>query len=62
MEKKKVHIVVQDGLIQDVFVDEPLDIDVVIYDLDCDDSDEFKKVADEVRKLRERPYTIPKVY
>lgn len=31
--KKVVHIVVQDGLIQDVFA-ENVDVEVVIYDLD----------------------------
>lgn len=63
MEKKKVHIVVQDGLIQDVYVDAPLDVDIVIYDLDsCEDSAEFDKLAKEVDRLRSKPSPIPKVY
>jgi uncharacterized Rossmann fold enzyme len=39
--KKMVHIIVKDGLVQEVFA-ENVDVDVVLYDLDGDDAVELE--------------------
>ena len=44
MNKKKVHIVVQHGLVQAVWADEGLDIEVEILDMDTDDDAESKEI------------------
>lgn len=49
--KKTVHIVVQNGLVQAVYADKGLDIEVVLYDLDTEDNEEYDKLYDEVEKL-----------
>lgn len=49
--KKTVHIVVKDGLVQDVFADLDLDVDVVLYDLDTDDTQERAKLYADVEAL-----------
>jgi hypothetical protein len=41
MDKKKVHIVVHKGLVQAVWADEGLEVEVMIHDLDTEDEDEF---------------------
>ena len=41
MNKKKVHIVVHEGLVQAVWADEGLDVEVMIHDLDTEDEDEY---------------------
>jgi hypothetical protein len=55
--KKTVHIVVKDGLVQEVFA-ENVDVDVVLYDMDCEDAVEFEYDA-AVAMLRK---TAKKVY
>ncbi len=49
--KKIVHIVVQDGLIQAIYA-ENVDAEVVIYDLDTDDNDEYDAMTDALANLR----------
>ncbi len=50
--KKKVHIVVEGGLVQSVYAENGLDIDVVIHDLDArDDEEEFAETEAYVAQL-----------
>lgn len=49
--KKRVHIIVQDGLVQAVYADDGLDIDVVLLDLDTEDETENAEVREAIRKL-----------
>lgn len=49
--KKTVHIIVKDGLVQEVFADNGLDINVVLYDLDCDDYEELEEIKEAVSEL-----------
>jgi hypothetical protein len=51
MEKKKVHIVVHHGLVQAVWADEGVDIDVLIHDLDTEDEDEYTETEEFVSQL-----------
>ena len=48
--KKRVHIVVKDGLIQDIFA-ENVEIEAVIYDLDTDDNEEYDELSKAVAQL-----------
>lgn len=48
---KKVYIVVKDGLVQEVYADDT-DIEVLVYDLDTDDNEEYDKLYEEVNNLR----------
>lgn len=50
--KKTVHIVVEGGLIQAVFAENGLDIDVMIHDLDArDDEEAFTETETYVAQL-----------
>lgn len=49
--EKKIHIVVEDGLVQTVFA-EGVDCEIVIHDLDNDSLDERKEVEREIEDLR----------
>lgn len=49
--KKRVHIVVKDGLIQSIFA-ENVEIEAVIYDLDTDDNDEYDELCRALDDLR----------
>ena len=49
--KKLVHIVVQDGLIQAIYA-ENVDTGVVIYDLDTEDNEEYDALTDALANLR----------
>ena len=51
MDKKKVYIVVKDGLVQDVFEDNGLDIEVVLCDLDSDEHEERAEIEAFVAQL-----------
>ena len=51
MDKKKVHIVVRDGLIQAVYADKGLDVDVEILDMDTEDEAENNEVCAAIMKL-----------
>lgn len=51
MNKKKVYIVVKDGLVQDVFEDNGLDIEVVLCDLDSDEPEELAEIEAFVAQL-----------
>ena len=55
---KKVHIVVHEGLIQDVFVDSYLDIEVVIHDLDNDNEEELVETKAFVKQLPDIAHQI----
>lgn len=52
--KKTVHIVVEGGLVQAVYADDGLDVDVVIYDLDTEDKAECIEVCKTVMQLSDR--------
>ena len=53
MAKKTVHIVIEDGFITDAYSDS--DIDVVIYDLDCQGQEERDCVLKELDKVKHLP-------
>jgi hypothetical protein len=48
--KKRIHIVVKGGLVQDVYA-EGVDVEVVVYDLDTDDNDEYDELSKVVAQL-----------
>lgn len=48
--KKTVHIVIENGCVIDAFAD--TDVDVIVYDLDCDDPDMRAEVEASVAALR----------
>lgn len=52
--KKTIHIVVENGLVQAVYADHGLDVDVVLYDLDTENTAEYAEVTAEVLKLSDR--------
>lgn len=56
--KKTVHIVVQDGLIQEVYA-ENVDVEVIIHDLDTDDLEQLKLTEQNIAQL---PNFAKKVY
>ena len=37
--KKTIHIIVKDGLVQEVYTDKDANIEVLLYDLDAEDAD-----------------------
>ena len=49
--KKTVHIIVQGGLVQDVFA-ENVDVDVIVYDLDTDDNEEYDSLVKELERVK----------
>ena len=51
-ENKKVHIIVQDGLIQEVYLENLFGASVVIYDLDTDMPEEREDTEKLVSTLR----------
>jgi uncharacterized Rossmann fold enzyme len=55
--KKKVHIVVKDGLVQVVYA-EGVDVEVVVYDLDTDDNEEYDELSEAVGKLPDIAYRV----
>ena len=62
MARSNIHIVVQDGLIQEVYLEKPLDADVVIHDLDTDVPDELVQIKKSVDNLRTGLLPVYKVY
>lgn len=48
---KKVYIVVEDGLVREVF-SEDKEVDIEIIDLDTDDNDLYEDLWDDINKLR----------
>ena len=56
--KKVIHIVVQDGLVQEVYA-ENVDVEVVLHDLDTDDYEQLNLTEKDVAKL---PGFAKKVY
>lgn len=51
MDKKKVHIVVHKGLVQAVWADEGLEVEVMIHDLDTEDEDEYIETEEFVSNM-----------
>ncbi len=50
----EVYIVVENGMVQDVFASPSLDIDVTIIDLDTDDADRRDEIEDQYNELTNR--------
>ena len=50
--KKTVHIIVKDGLVQAVYADNDLDVEVVLYDFDTEDKEEYNAILDELTEVR----------
>ena len=50
MAKHTVHIVIEDGCVVDAYAD--CDVDVVVYDLDCQDPDMRAEVEASVEALK----------
>ena len=57
MEMKKVHIIVEDGLVQAVYADDS-NIEVVLIDLDTEDSDEYEASLKAFEEMRETAYIV----
>lgn len=51
MFKKKVHIVVHEGLVQAVWADEGIDVEVMIHDLDTEDEDEYIETEEFIHNM-----------
>lgn len=51
MNKKRVHIVVKDGLVQEVYAEFGLDVEVMLHDLDNDDAEELAETEAWVAQL-----------
>jgi hypothetical protein len=49
MRKPTVHIVIRDGIVEEAYAD--CDVDVVVYDLDCQDSDMKEEIERAVAQL-----------
>lgn len=49
---KEVHIVIENGLVQEVYADE--DVSVIIYDLDSIDDEYYEKVEEEIEELKKK--------
>lgn len=58
MSTKKVHIIVKDGLVQEVYA-ENVEVEVVIHDLDTDDHEQLNLIEQDVLLL---PGFAKKVY
>lgn len=56
--KKVIHIVVQDGLVQEVYA-ENTDVEIVIHDLDTDDYEQLNLTEKDVAQL---PDFAKKIY
>lgn len=56
--KKVIHIVIQDGLVQEVYA-ENSDVEIVIHDLDTDDYEQLNLVEKDVAQL---PDFAKKIY
>ncbi len=49
MRKPNVHIVIRGGIVEEAYAD--CDVDVVVYDLDCQDSDMKEEIERAVAQL-----------
>ena len=54
---KKVYIVVEDGLVQNVYTDDS-NVEVVLCDFDTTDPDEYEAVLKTVEEARETAYLV----
>lgn len=50
MSKPTVHIVVYSGFVEEAFAD--FDVDVVVYDLDCQDPEQKELLKQEIEKAK----------
>lgn len=50
MSKHTVHVVVRAGFVEEVFAD--FDVDVVVYDLDCQDTEQKELIEQEITKVK----------
>lgn len=57
-ERKVLHIVVHDGLIQSIYSENVILDDVVIYDLDTEDNEEYDELSEAVGKLPDIAYRV----
>lgn len=57
-ERKVLHIVVHDGLIQSIYSENVTIDDVVIYDLDTDDNEEYDELSEAAAKLPDIAYRV----
>ena len=48
-ENKTVHIIIEGGIVVDAYAD--CDVDIVVYDLDCQDSDMREEVEKAIANL-----------
>lgn len=54
---KTVHIVIKDGFVDNAFCDDP-NVEVVVYDLDCQDQEEKAYIEAEIEKLERTSNSI----
>ena len=57
MNMKKVYIVVEDGLVQNVYADEGT-VDVVLIDLDTENQEEYEANLKAVKEARDTAYIV----
>ena len=57
--KKTVHVVIENGCVAEIYSD--ADVEVVVYDLDCEDLEQKAYITAEVDKL-ERDYNKVEIY
>ena len=57
-ERKVLHIVVHDGLIQSIYSENVVVDDLVIYDLDTEDNEEYDELSEAVEKLHDIAYRV----
>ena len=51
MDKKTVHIIVHHGLVQAVWADNGLEVEVMLHDLDTDNEEEFIETEEFISQL-----------
>jgi hypothetical protein len=54
---KKVYIVVEDGLVREVFSEDE-EVDIEIIDLDTDDNTLYEELLDDIKELRRTTHKI----
>lgn len=53
--KKSVHIVIENGCVVEAFADEGLDVDLIVYDLDTQDTAMRAEVEASIEALKQKP-------
>ena len=54
---KKVYIVVEDGLVREVY-SETEEVDIEIIDLDTDDNNLYEELLDDIKELRRNTHKV----